>query len=222
MPVFSAYKRPEFTEGTDSEDEDYDFRYEVELWLRSVVAIPDGFKISMSFIIEKSGTLSNVKIISTSDEGMASKVVAALETSPKWTPASDANARPVRMFLHMSRTFSDRDKTKVDNDDMDTDKGDVMPSFANGDLNTFRRWVMQRLVYPAYAVENGIEGMVLMTFIVEKDGKVTVNEIIHSPHQLLTDAVLDVLKRSPEWSPGIRNGEPVRVYYLLPTDFVYR
>lgn len=95
-----------------------------------------------------------------------------------------------------------------------------MPSFQGGDLNTFRNWVQGRLVYPRVAQENNIQGKVTLKFVVEKDGSLTNIEEIASPDRALTEEAIRVLKQSPKWSPGKQRNRAVRVYYVLPIDFV--
>jgi protein TonB len=95
-----------------------------------------------------------------------------------------------------------------------------MPSFEGGDLNTFRTWVQRRLVYPRIAQENNIQGKVTLKFVIERDGTLTNIEEIASPDKSLTEEAIRVLKMSPKWSPGKQRNKPVRVYYVLPVDFV--
>ncbi len=95
-----------------------------------------------------------------------------------------------------------------------------MPSFQGGDLNTFRNWVQSRLVYPRVAQENNIQGKVTLKFVVERDGSLTNIEEIASPDRSLTEEAIRVLKQSPKWSPGKQRNKPVRVYYVLPIDFI--
>ena len=98
-------------------------------------------------------------------------------------------------------------------------EAEVMPSFQGGDLETFRDWVNSRIQYPQLANENGIQGNVIATFIIEKDGRLTNIEILRSPDRSLSDEVIRVLKLSPSWSPGKVDGVPVRIKYTLPIVF---
>jgi protein TonB len=95
-----------------------------------------------------------------------------------------------------------------------------MPKFEGGDLNTFRTWVMKRLVYPRIAQENNIQGKVTLKFVIERDGSLTNIEELTSPDRSLTEEAIRVLKQSPKWTPGKQRNKPVRVYYILPVDFI--
>lgn len=94
-----------------------------------------------------------------------------------------------------------------------------MPKFQGGDLNTFRNWVLGKLRYPVIAQENGIQGKVILTFVIEKDGTLTNIEALMSPDASLTEEAVRVLKSSPKWTAGKQRGVAVRVKYTLPVDF---
>ena len=55
-----------------------------------------------------------------------------------------------------------------------------MPSFQGGDLNTFRTWVQQNVKFPQIALENGIQGRVVLSFVIEKDGRLTSIQVLPS------------------------------------------
>ncbi len=95
-----------------------------------------------------------------------------------------------------------------------------MPSFQDGDLGTFRNWVYKQLVYPSTAVSKLIQGEVTIRFVIERDGTLTNIEELASPDRMLSEEVIRVLQLSPKWSPGRHRNKPVRVYYILPIDFV--
>ena len=94
-----------------------------------------------------------------------------------------------------------------------------MPTFQGGDLGKFRAWVMQHIKYPPIALENGIQGNVVVEFVVEKDGRLSNFQVLQSPDKTLSEAVIDVLKKSPKWKPGKQRKKPVRVAFTLPISF---
>lgn len=98
-------------------------------------------------------------------------------------------------------------------------KVEKMPMFQGGDLNTFRNWVQSKVRYPQIAQENGVQGKVVLSFVVEKDGSLTNIEVLQSPDRSLADEAVRVLKTSPKWEPGQQRNQPVRVKYTLPVDF---
>ena len=96
---------------------------------------------------------------------------------------------------------------------------ETMPSFQGGSLNDFRNWVQSKVRYPAIAQENGISGKVVLTFVIEKDGRLTNIEVLQTPDRSLSEEAIRVLNKSPKWSPGKQRNQPVRVKYTLPVDF---
>ena len=96
---------------------------------------------------------------------------------------------------------------------------EVMPTFQGGDLSKFRNWVQSNVKYPQIAIENGIQGNVVIKFVVEKDGKLSNIQVLQSPDKTLADAAVQVLQRSPKWKPGKQRNKPVRVTYTLPVSF---
>ena len=99
---------------------------------------------------------------------------------------------------------------------------ETMPSFQGGDLNTFRNWVQQNVRFPQIALENGIQGRVVVTFVIEKDGTLTNIEVLQAPDRSLSEEAVRVLETSPKWEPGMQSNKAVRVKYTLPVDFQIR
>jgi protein TonB len=94
-----------------------------------------------------------------------------------------------------------------------------MPKFKGGDINKFREWVQKRVRYPELAAENGIQGRVFITFVVEPNGTVSNVSVTRSVDQLLDDAAKEAVAASPKWEPGMQRGRPVRVRYSIPIIF---
>ena len=79
---------------------------------------------------------------------------------------------------------------------------ETMPSFQGGDLNTFRAWVQQNVRFPQIALENGIQGRVVLSFVIEKDGRLTNIQVLQTPDRSLSEEAVRVLSKSPKWTPG--------------------
>lgn len=98
---------------------------------------------------------------------------------------------------------------------------EVMPSFKGGGLDKFREWVTKRTNYPQAAYEKKIRGTVFLTFIVEKDGSVTNVTVVKGVDPLLDNEAVKAIAESPRWTPGLQRGEPVRVRYSIPMNFMF-
>jgi protein TonB len=80
-------------------------------------------------------------------------------------------------------------------------------------------FIYKNLDYPALARENGIEGKVLVQFVVEKDGSITQAQVVRDIGGGCGQAVLRVLGEMPRWIPGSQQGRKVRVLFSLPVRF---
>jgi protein TonB len=98
---------------------------------------------------------------------------------------------------------------------------EVMPSFKGGGLEKFREWITKRTKYPQAAYDKRIRGTVFLTFIVEKDGSVSNVTVVKGVDPLLDDEAVKSISESPKWTPGLQRGEPVRVRYSIPLNFMF-
>ena len=97
---------------------------------------------------------------------------------------------------------------------------ETMPRFQGKDLHVFRKWVQERVRHPKRALKRGISGRVIVSFVIDTTGRLTQIQVLLSPDQLLSDEAVRVLKRSPRWEPGRRNGQKVPIKYTMPVDFL--
>jgi protein TonB len=95
---------------------------------------------------------------------------------------------------------------------------EVQPMFPGG-MNKFYTYLSKAIRYPEMAQENGIQGKVFMSFIVEKNGTLTDIKVERKLGSGTDEEAIRVLKASPHWMPGIQNGRPVRVKYNIPISF---
>ena len=93
-----------------------------------------------------------------------------------------------------------------------------MPSFPGGDA-ALMSFLNKNIKYPVIAEENGIQGRVVATFVVERDGSITDVKVIKSVDPSLDKEAVRVLKSMPKWIPGKQNGQSVRVKYTVPVTF---
>lgn len=95
---------------------------------------------------------------------------------------------------------------------------EVMPSYP-GDMEALYKFLGQQMHYPKEALENGIEGRVVVSFVVEEDGRLTHFEAVSSPSPLLSNEAIRVLRQMPRWNPAKRMGRNVRCQYNIPVMF---
>ena len=93
-----------------------------------------------------------------------------------------------------------------------------MPSFPGGP-GALMSFLSGNIKYPVVAEENGIQGRVIVAFVVELDGSITDVRVVKSVDQSLDKEAVRVVKSMPRWIPGKQNGSAVRVKYTVPVTF---
>jgi TonB family protein len=130
---------------------------------------------------------------------------------------STANMESMVKRTVLSEDFEDDSNAKEFYSQIETDK---RATYMKGDERKFMEdWVYHYLRYPQDAIALGIQGRVVVDFIVEKDGSVSNVQVTKSVHHLLDDEALRVIKVSPKWKPATVRGEPVRVKISVPVEF---
>ncbi len=89
-----------------------------------------------------------------------------------------------------------------------------------GGAAAWNKFLGRNLKYPDMAVDGHIQGKVWVSFIVEKDGHLSNIVVERGLGYGTNEEAIRVLKMSPAWKPGVQNGQPVRVRYTLPINFL--
>ena len=93
-----------------------------------------------------------------------------------------------------------------------------MPQFPGGPSALFD-YLSRNVKYPVAAEENGVQGRVITTFVVERDGSIVDVKVVKSVDPSLDNEARRVVRSMPRWIPGKQNGSPVRVQYTVPVTF---
>jgi len=196
--------------------------------------------VEVSFVVEKDGRLSTFKIKKSPGYGTGEEAIRVLRSGKKWSPGIQ-NGKPVRVSYLMPIRVEQRQLSKAmpeDNGSEDrapakiTLKGErERPEQASnmlfteveispgpkGGLNAFMKYIADNFEYPKQAVENGVNGTIQLSFIVEEDGRLTNVECIKDPGYGTGEAAVKLVQNyDKKWNPGIQNGRKVRVAYTLP------
>lgn len=110
---------------------------------------------------------------------------------------------------------------KVEKPEVETKVFDVveqMPSFPGGN-SALMQYLAQNIKYPVVAQENAVQGRVVVSFVVERDGSITDVRVVRSVDPSLDREATRVVKSMPNWIPGKQNGSAVRVKYNVPVAF---
>lgn len=92
------------------------------------------------------------------------------------------------------------------------------PTFPGGERAMYQ-WLGAQINYPKEASDANIQGRVIVSFIVEKDGSISNVHVTRGQHPALDAESVRVVNSMPKWSPGLYDGKPVRVQYMLPITF---
>ncbi|MCW5900149.1 MAG: energy transducer TonB [Flavobacteriales bacterium] len=96
-----------------------------------------------------------------------------------------------------------------------------MPSFPGGEAELFK-YLGKNIKYPQMATDAGISGVVYVTFVVDRDGKIRDVKVLRGIGGGCDEEAVRVVKAMPPWKPGKQRGKPVTVQYNLPIRFTLR
>jgi len=194
-------------------------------------------KLLASFIVEKDGSLSDIKIVSEPGFETAPEALRLLNKSPKWKPAF-LNKQAVRsrvdfpVNLYSSKyLMPEKDEAiKLKSSIKDTivvfDRKEAYNNMANsprpsdasfpGGMDAFKKYVSANMKYPEEARKNNISGIVWVSFAVNKDGTINNITIPEGIGYGCDEEAIRLIKHSPKWTPGYYpDGTPERVGYSL-------
>jgi protein TonB len=190
-----------------------------------------------TFVVEKDGSLSNFNIIHRADPLLNEEALRILKNMPPWRPARH-NGEIVRsetyvpMYFKLNknvqystrtsssataRAYAKTDQSILQNSEIYTIV-DKMPVYEYGEKE-LANFISYNMRYPKEALQQGIEGRILCSFIVGKDGSISNIEVVSGSNEALNNEAIRVLGLMPKWTPGENNGEKVNVKCLLPIDF---
>ncbi len=183
-------------------------------------------KVYLTFIVEKDGSLSNVKAVRGISQEIDAEAIRVLQNSPKWTPGIQ-NRRAVRVQYTVPINFKlpPAAANTALNDTMPDDHSKIFtaveqhPQFVGG-VVSFYKYLGDNIHYPEKSRSRNIQGIVFLTFVVEKDGSLSDIKVVKSVADDIDAEALRVMKICPNWNPGMQNGRAVRVQYTVTVNFV--
>lgn len=241
--------QPQFPGGEDSL---YNFIYSNLRYPQSAMRYKLEGRVFLTFVVEKDGSITNVKIKRDIGGGCGHEAKRVVEMMPKWIPGKQ-NGKPVKVQFNLPIIFKlkDEDKAKhtdetslLKNDstssdtivkvifDLESDEEteiilsidpvETPPQFPGGEDSLYS-FIYSNLRYPQEAIDNGIEGRVYITFVVEKDGSITGIKILRDIGYGCGEEAVRVLKMMPKWIPGKDHlGNIHRTQYNMPINFEFK
>jgi TonB family protein len=134
------------------------------------------------------------------------KLLESCEKMPKWKPAykdGEPVTKEVSFSIKVPKWLT---------------SPDTMPAFHGGQA-ALSKLLSENMKYPVACEEEGIQGRVVCSFIIECDGSISNLKVAKSVHPALDQEALRVLSLMPNWTSGMKDGQKVRVKYSLPVTF---
>ena len=177
-----------------------------------------------TFVVEKDGSISNVKILRGIGGGCDEMAVKVISEMPAWEPGMQ-RGKAVRVQFSMPIKFElEGKKEEVSVSSKTTGEKDIFvvvddpPVFPGGD-DARTAYLISTVIYPETAKKKGTEGTVYVTFVVEKDGKVTDAKVLRGIGDGCDESAISAVRNMPVWKPGMLRGKPVRVQFTMPIKF---
>ncbi len=186
-------------------------------------------KVYVTFMVEKDGTLSNIKVLRDIGYGTGEEAIRILKLSPKWIPAKK-DGKPVRWQYSFPINVTGNEPPNAaklnnfpqnssvipvieeENQVYNTAGLEVKPEFAGG-KEALDNFIKQNYKNPK---DSALKGNVYLTFIIEKDGSLSDIKVLRDIGFGTGAEAIRVLKTSPKWIPGKQNNKVVRTLYSLP------
>lgn len=160
-------------------------------------------------VIKKDDEVKPEDELKTQDELMSTKTaIGALEVKGN----DDANGEVLKIKEAVAQPEPKPEVEKV------FDVVEQMPSFPGGP-SALMEWLSNNVKYPVVAQENGVQGRVVVSFVVERDGSITDVKVVRGVDPSLDREASRVVRAMPRWIPGKQNGSAVRVKYNVPVAF---
>ncbi len=189
-------------------------------------------RVTVQFVVGKDGSIGDVKVIRGVDPTLDAEAIRVISSMPKWKPGTQ-KGEPVNVKYTVPVMFrlTPEPVDKIDemivvgyrNPDAPVtgevyEVADKMPEFPGG-MTGLMQHLSKNIRYPAEAHTNNIQGRVVVSVIINTEGKVTNAKIVQSVAPSLDAEALRVTGTMPDWIPGTKDGKPVNVKYTFPVVF---
>ena len=199
-------------------------------------------RVTCSFVVGKDGVIRNIEVIRGVDPSLDLEATRVISMMPKWKPGMQ-KGKEVSVKYTVPVTFRLQGKEDNKPTPLPAGEGDneitvvgygeqksadtsgqvfaiveKMPQFPGGE-KAINEFISKTLQYPVIAQENGIQGKVVCSFIINQDGSVTDAEVVSGVDPSLDREALRIVSAMPKWTPGTQRGKAVRVKYTMPVTF---
>ena len=175
-------------------------------------------KVIVQFMVKKTGKIDDVKVLRSVRKDLDKEAVRVIKMMPDFVPAKqDGEAVDMLYTIPVSfKLFDEMKPLALEGSDVPDDF--QPPMFPGGD-RALMEFLKENVKYPPMAAKRKIQGRVVMTFVVDKTGKVSEIKVAKSVDIYLDTEAIRVCKLLPDFIPAKQNGEPVSVWFTLPITF---
>ena len=185
-------------------------------------------RVIVQFVVEKDGTIVNAKVVRGVDPDLDAEALRVVNQSPKWKPGKQ-KGEAVRVkytlpiMFRLGNDSSDSKAAEAPREAKVDENGvyqvcEEMPEFPGG-MAECMKYFSKNINYPEDCKKEGVQGRVIVQFVVDKDGSIKDPTIARGVHPSLDKEALRVLSSMPNWKPGKQKGEAVKVKYTIPVMF---
>ena len=193
-------------------------------------------RVIVQFVVTKEGDITEAKVVRGVDPYLDAEALRVINSMPKWKPGKQ-NGEAVNVKYTIPVTFKlsspDGEVKEVKDKDGKTigagtqakvDENGIhmvceeMPEFPGG-MRECMNFLGKNVKYPETAQKNGVQGRVIVQFVVNRDGSIAEPKVVRGVDPELDAEALRVISIMPKWKPGKQKGEAVRVKYTIPVMF---
>lgn len=199
--------------------------------------------LDLKFMIDKQGKVKDIEIIRGFDPDADDEVLRVMRTMPAWIPAKE-NGEVIDYIHHLTITFTltegliEQSKKPVEDPAPETVKTEIpliveqpqenavlkedslnhAPKFSGG-TEAMEAYFKKNMKYPKRAIEYGIEGRVVFNLEISAEGKISNIWLFKGLFYECNEEAYYLIKKMPDWIPGIKNGKPVAMQVMVPVAF---
>ena len=199
-----------------------------------------GGRVVVQFVVDKDGSITDANVVKSIDPTLDAEALRVVNSMPNWTPGKQ-KGEPVRVRFTLPVAFGvskggdpasgtphtytkttivkkeEAPKQETTEDEI-VNVPEEIPMFPGG-MEELMKFLQKEVKYPKEAQDKGIQGRVVVQFVVNKDGSITEATVLKSVDPQLDAEALRVVNAMPNWTPGKDKGEAVRTRFTIPVNF---
>jgi len=192
-------------------------------------------RVILSCIVNKDGSISDIEAVRSIHPSLDAEAIRVMKSMPEWTPGTQqGEAVRVKYIIPITFSLDGRGEQSVNRlsgeqslkqpqSPKEPADGvytvvEVAPKFP-GEVNGIVKFIADNINYPMDAKDAGLQGRVIVAFVVNEDGSLSNISVVRAIHPSLDAEAIRVVKAMPKWTPGEQKGKAVKVRYVLPVTF---